>query len=62
MCTYKQSDMSTVAAMTRLVLVGIVPLVVGGELIQQKALRGGSGKLKVGTPSLVGFTSCARLL
>lgn len=42
--------MSTIAAMTRLVLVGIVPLVTSGNAIQQNALRGGGEEMKVGAP------------
>lgn len=54
--------MSTIAGMTRLVLVGIVPLVAGSQAIQQKALRGGGAKLKVGTPYLAAFLDISGLV
>lgn len=46
--------MSTVPAMGRLiVLVVIVPLVAGGNVTKQKALRGGGDALKVGTCNIL---------
>lgn len=44
--------MSTIAAMIRLALVGIMLLGVGSQAIQQKALRGGVTKVGVGTLSI----------